>query len=306
MEPISIEDWRRALWWRTLMLVVTLIVLAIAVGLLVGYGTGDRVFGIIVTIGFILYELVLMWFSVPLTMMATGARYVSPEESLEAKVLHDVVEEISLAAGIPKPKVGIIESPEPNAYAAGLSPSGSVVVVTRGLLEMMNREELTGVIAHEIGHIKNRDVVISIVAAAFAFGFMVLLRWLLRWGIWFGGGRRRRDGESGLSLLVMILGLVVAVVAALLIRLAISRQREYLADATSAWLTRDPEALASALEKIAGYYSSGAPSRLATAPEEMSHLFIEEPPRKSFWAGLFATHPPIEDRIQRLRRMTVY
>jgi heat shock protein HtpX len=203
--------------------------------------------------------------------------------------------------------VGIVESPEPNAYAAGLSPKSSVVVVTRGLLDMMNREELAGVIAHEIGHIRNRDVVISLIAAAFAFGFMVLLRWLLRWGLWFGTGRRRREGESsGLEFLIMVVGLVIAVVAAMLIRLAISRQREYLADATSAWLTRNPEALASALEKIGFYYRSGRPSRLAMAPEEMNHLFIEEPPRRSFWANLFATHPPIEERIQRLRRMTIY
>ncbi|QSZ27996.1 zinc metalloprotease HtpX [Aceticella autotrophica] len=218
------------------------------------------------------------------------------------QVLNNVVEEVALAAGIPKPKVYIMNEPQPNAFATGKDPQHASVCVTTGLLQMMNREELQGVIAHEISHIRNRDILLMTVVAIVA-GLIILLRDVMFRSMWFGlggGGRKRAKNDNG-AIVLVIVGLILSIVAPLIvmiIRSFISRQREYLADATGAYIVRDPYGLASALEKIGGY---SKPMR--TASNATAHMFISNP--FGHVEKLFATHPPIQQRIERLKNLTM-
>lgn len=246
----------------------------------------------------ILYNLILYYNSDKLALAASGAKLADPEVYL---VLHDVVEEVALGAGTPKPKVYIMPTQSPNAFATGRNPEHASIAVTDGLLEIMNREELQGVIAHEISHIRNYDILLMTVVAAIA-GLLILLRdFIWRFGIF--GGRRR--GKSQGAAILMIVGLVLAIIAPILvflIRAAISRQREYLADATGAYITRYPQGLAGALEKLKNFYQPFPRASNATA-----HLFIASPfgkDRMMKVAGLFDTHPPIDKRIERLKSLT--
>ncbi|MDI6605074.1 MAG: zinc metalloprotease HtpX [Thermoanaerobacteraceae bacterium] len=231
----------------------------------------------------------------------TSVRAV-PADPNQYQVLNNVVEEVALAAGIPKPKVYIMNEPQPNAFATGKDPQHASVCVTTGLLQMMNREELQGVIAHEISHIRNRDILLMTVVAIVA-GLIILLRDVMFRSMWFGlggEGRKRDRNDNGVMVLVII-GLILSIVAPLIvmiIRSVISRQREYLADATGAYIVRDPYGLASALEKIGGY---SKPMR--TASNATAHMFISNP--FGHVEKLFATHPPIEQRIERLKNLTM-
>jgi heat shock protein HtpX len=218
------------------------------------------------------------------------------------QVLNNVVEEVALAAGIPKPKVYVMNEPQPNAFATGKDPQHASVCVTTGLLQMMNREELQGVIAHEISHIRNRDILLMTVVAIVA-GLIILLRDVMFRGVWFGlgGEGRKRDRNDNGGMILVIIGLILSIVAPLIvmiIRSIISRQREYLADATGAYIVRDPYGLASALEKIGGY---SKPMRVAS--NATAHMFISNP--FGHVEKLFATHPPIEQRIERLKNLTM-
>ncbi len=232
------------------------------------------------------------WFSDKIVLSIYGAREVSPEE---APTLHQIVEELASRAGIPKPKVYIIPSSQPNAFATGRSPKRGVVAVTEGILELLTPEELMGVIAHEMGHIKNRDILIQTIAATLA-GVIMFVSDMVKWAAIFGMGRDDEDSNPFLAIVLAI----VAPIAAMLIQLAISRSREYLADETGAKLSGNPEYLASALEKLEAYsqripMESGNP---ATA-----HMFIVNPFKGDFLISLFSTHPPIEERVKRLRSM---
>jgi len=207
--------------------------------------------------------------------------------------IYNVVEGLALAAGIPVPKVYLIDDPFPNAFATGRDPQHAAIAVTSGLLKTMNREELAGVLAHEISHIANYDIRFMMLTVALVGAIGLLSEIFVRAFIWGGGGGRKKGG--GL-ILIGLLFMIIAPIAAFFVRMAISREREYLADANAAKLTRYPEGLASALEKIKQY-----PYEMQNANQTTASLYIADPFKEA--AGLFASHPPIDDRINRLRKM---
>jgi heat shock protein HtpX len=265
------------------------------------WGTGIYVlFGI----GIVLYNVVLYYNSDKLALAVSGAKPADPHEFYQ---LHNVVEEVAIAAGIPKPAVYVMNEDAPNALATGRDPKHASIAVTAGLLETMNREELQGVIAHEMSHIRNYDILVMTVVAIIG-GLIVLFRDIfLRWGIFGGGGRRDRNSRSGgqLGLILMLVGVALAIVSPLivaLIRAAVSRQREYLADASGALIVRNPYGLSSALRKLGDYQG-----KLRAASNVTAHMFIANPYGKDrrTVADLFATHPPLPDRISRLEGLTI-
>lgn len=238
------------------------------------------------------------WNSDTLVLKMTGARTVTKSEAPE---LYNVVENLSIAAGLPMPKVCVIDDPAPNAFATGRDENHAVVVATTGLLSMLDRSELEGVMAHELAHIGNRDMLLMTMAVVLA-GFVAIVADFMSRAMWMGGDNRDR---SPVFLIVGIVGIILAPIAAKMIQMAISRNREFLADSTAALLTRYPEGLASALEKIAGY---GHPMQKVS--HATAHLFISDPDgneQKSTIGekiqNLFSTHPPSADRIRLLREM---
>lgn len=234
----------------------------------------------------------------------TGISGAKPASEQKYKQLHNVVEEMSLAAGLPKPKVYIIEDTAINAFATGRDPKHSVVCVTTGCLTRLNRAELTGVVAHEMSHIKNYDIRVMTMAAILVGVAVLLSDFLLRMFLFGGIGRSRGGKEGGIFVIAAIaVGLILAIltpVIAQLIKLAISRKREYLADASAVQLTRYPQGLASALEKI-----DNDKEPLESANKATSHLYIANPLKgqKILMKGLFSTHPPIKVRIAKLKEM---
>lgn len=238
------------------------------------------------------------WYSDRIVLSISHARPATREEHA---FLVNSVEGLALAAGIPTPRIYVIEDSAPNAFATGRNPDNATICVTTGLMSKLNRLELEGVIGHEMAHIKSYDIRLMAVAAVLAGTVALLADWLLR-SLWWGRGlsRRRRSIGSPIVLLIAILAVLLAPLAATLIRLAVSRSREYLADAQGAMLTRYPEGFASALEKIAADIEP-----LEVANKATAHLYIVNPLKEH--GGklnvLFSTHPPIEDRIRRLRKM---
>ncbi|AEC52746.1 heat shock protein HtpX [Pyrococcus sp. NA2] len=279
------------LWVRTGVLMAFLTALLVGIGYLIGGRGGMLIaFTLALFMNFLSY-----WFSDSIVLSWYNARIVSEEEAPE---LHAIVEKLARAAGIPKPRVAIVPTMVPNAFATGRSPSNAVVAVTEGLLHLLNRDELEGVIAHEISHIKNRDTLIQTIAAVLAGAIMILVDFA-RWSLWFGAYDDERD--SG-NIIGLILAIVLAPLAAILIQMAISRSREYLADETGARISGKPHALASALMKIeeAIRYRPLRRGNPATA-----HMFIVNPFRGIDFAELFSTHPPTEKRIERLRKIAL-
>ena len=221
-----------------------------------------------------------------------------PAEAREYQYLRDTIEGLSIASGIPPPKAYIIESEDLNAFATGRNPENASIAVTTGLINTLNRQELEGVIGHEISHIKNRDILFMTLVAVLV-GLAAIISHLILRSLWFGARRDRRD-KNGIMILLLIVGIILAIIAPIATRLvqyAISRKREYLADASGVSLTRFPEGLASALEKIANKNQGRM-----NVSEAVSHLFFVDPKQSSL-DSLFATHPPIEERIKRLRNM---
>lgn len=247
-----------------------------------------------VLIGAILYAIITYFAGSSLALAVNGAREIHKEDNPR---LWRIIENLSITDGLPMPRVFIMDDPAPNAFATGRDPKTSAVCATTGLLDIMDDNELQGVFAHELGHVKNYDIRVSMVAFALTAVISLLADIILRL-TWFRGNDR--DREEGGQIL-MILGIVAAILAPLvatMIQLAVSRQREYLADATSALTTRYPEELISALRKI-----EQAGSRLQHPNTATAHLFFANPLSGHSLAGLFSTHPPIEDRIARLRQM---
>ncbi len=243
------------------------------------------------------------WYSDKIVIASTGARELSFDEAPE---LHRIVENLSITAGLPKPRIYLVQSAQPNAFATGRDPEHAVVAVTTGILERLNHTELEGVLAHELSHVGNRDMLVSTVVVVLV-GFLQLASDMFRRSLWFGrGGDRDRGGQA--QVIFMVVGLALSILAPLvatLIQLAISRRREYLADTSGALLTRYPEGLASALEKIAADNTPMAQATHATA-----HLWLDDPYQgkknhTSWFTRMFMTHPPIEDRIKLLRGMKV-
>lgn len=283
---------------RTWALMAGFLVFVIAIGYAVSWYMDSPV----ILYASIIFALVMnvgsYWFSDKLVLKMTGANPVSREQAPE---LYNIIENLAITAGLPMPKVYIMNDPVPNAFATGRDPEHSVVAVTSGILQILDKTELEGVLAHELSHIGNRDMLVMTVAVVLA-GFVAILADILSRAMFFGG-----DGEkkNPIFLILGIVGIILAPIAAQLIQLAISRKREYLADASGALLTRYPEGLASALEKISSHSAPMKHASTATA-----HLFISNPfgdkEKRSLGqkiSGLFATHPPAAERIRRLREM---
>jgi heat shock protein HtpX len=283
---------------KTWFLMGSFLVLVIAVGYAVSWYMNSSVFLYGAVIFALLMNVGSYWFSDKIVLSMTGAREVSRAEFPD---LWNVVENLSITAGLPMPKVFVVDDPAPNAFATGRDPEHAVVAATTGLLAMLNKTELEGVMAHELSHVGNRDMLVMTVAVVLA-GFLAILADMLTRTMMFGGNDDRP--KNPVFLILAIAGIVLAPIAAQLIQMAISRKREYLADASGALLTRYPEGLASALEKISGY-----PHPMQRVSNATAHLFISDPyggGEKSIGqkiSGLFQTHPPAEDRIRMLREM---
>lgn len=278
---------------KTFLLLAGLTVFLVFIGKLLGGRTGMMI-AFIFALGMNVFS---YWFSDRIILRMYGAREVSEAEAPE---LHRMVAELAAEAGIPKPRVCYIPDESPNAFATGRNPQNGVVAVTAGILRILTPTELKGVLAHEIGHIRNRDILIQTVAATVAGAIMILAD-MARWGAIFGMARDEEEG-GGLGTLGTILVAIFAPIAAMLIQMAISRSREYLADETGARLCHNPESLARALEKLAyGVQAVPMDAKPATEP-----LFIVNPLTGGGIMNLFSTHPPIEERVARLRAMRSY
>ncbi len=275
----------------------TIFLLGTLTGLLVVFGNyfGGTQGMMIAFLFALLMNVGAYWFSDKIVLRMYRARQVTEAEAPE---LVGLVRSLSQRARLPMPKVWIVPSPAPNAFATGRNPEHAAVAVTEGLLQIMNRDQLEGVLAHELGHVTNRDTLISAVAATLA-GVIMMLANMARWAAFFGGGRDDEDRGGGVvGFLVMAM---LAPIAALLIQMAISRTREFVADATAAHLTKKPLALASALERL----QMAAERIPLDANPATSHLFIVNPLSGRSLLRLFSTHPSVEERVKRLRAIQV-
>jgi heat shock protein HtpX len=277
---------------KTVLLLAGMTAFLIVVGKLLGGRTGMYLaFLLAVAMNFFSY-----WFSDKIVLKMYGAQEVTPAD---APQLHQIVEELAREAGIPKPKVYIIPDDSPNAFATGRNPEHAAVAATEGIMRLLTPTELKGVLAHEIGHVRNRDILISTIAATMAGAIMILAD-MARFGAIFGMGSR--DNEEGPGIIGVLVMSIIAPIAAMLIQMAISRSREYLADETGAQLAHNPESLARALEKL----SLGVQRAPMDASPATAHMFIVNPLTGSSLMNLFSTHPPIEERVARLRAMRSY
>ncbi len=285
----------------TIFLFAIFFFMLLALGVVISIIFDSFLFLLIFVIFAVVYIIASYYNSDKIITSISGAK---PASEQKYKQLHNVVEEMSLASGIPKPKVYIIEDTAINAFATGRDPKHSVICVTAGCLTRLNRAELTGVVAHEMSHIKNYDIRVMTMAAILVGIAVLLSDFLLRMFLFGGIGRSRGGKEGGVFVIAAIaVGLILAIltpVIAQLIKLAISRKREYLADASAVQLTRYPQGLASALNKI-----DQDKEPLEAANKATSHLYIANPLKgqKILMKGLFSTHPPIKDRIAKLKKM---
>ncbi|AGU84028.1 zinc metalloprotease HtpX [Streptococcus anginosus] len=287
---------------RTWVLLIAFFALLAIIGAAVGYLWFDSILGGVL-IAFIIggiYAFSMIFQSTEVVMSMNGARQVT---EAEAPDLYHVVEDMAMVAQVPMPRVYIVEDSSPNAFATGSKPENAAVAATTGLLNMMNREELEAVIGHEVSHIRNYDIRISTIAVALASA-VTMLSSLAGRMMWFGGsGRRRdsRDNDNGLGVLMLILSLVaiiLAPLAATLVQLAIFRQREFLADASSVELTRNPQGMINALLKL-----ENSDPMHHKVDDASAALYINDPKKEGGLQKLFYTHPPISERVDRLRKM---
>jgi heat shock protein HtpX len=291
---------------KTILLVVGALLFLGLIGYAIGYlyftGPAGLVIALIVagalSVGSYLY-------GDRVVLASTRAKEVSAEEQPR---LHNIVEGLAIAAGVPKPRIYVVPEQAPNAFATGRDPQHSSVAVTQGLLDMMNRVELEGVVGHEMSHVLDRDILLGTIVATLVGAAVLLSEFFMRSWLWGGfGGRRGNDNNGGpAALVIFAVGLILLILAPLagqIIKLAVSRNREYLADAEGALLTRYPPGLASALKKI-----QSAPAAMSSANNATAHLWLNQPSRTqgegtSKMERLFSTHPPLEDRIKRLEEM---
>jgi heat shock protein HtpX len=295
---------------KTILVIVLALVFAGAVGLLFGYIIGGGSFAASLTalvVALVITGFASYWsyrYGDRVVLRTSHARPVTPEEEPR---LHNVVEGLAIAGGLPKPAIYVVPEKAPNAFATGRDPEHSSIAVTQGLLDTMNRVELEGVIGHEMAHVKDRDILLATVVATLIGSVVLLSEFMLRW-FWWGGGRRSGSSEGGGGgyAIIAAIGLVVALVTPLVaqaIKMTMSRQREYQADAEGVMLTRYPPGLVDALKKIAGDVTPMRYANNATA-----HLWLDQPSRVHgegyhWWENLFSTHPPIQERIRRLEEM---
>jgi heat shock protein HtpX len=291
-----------------LLVIAFLAAFGFVIGFSIGYGSGHEVvFGIValaIAVGIGTASALFSYYGGDkLVLSSSHAQEISQEQ---APALYNVVTEMAIAAGVPMPKVYIIDDPSPNAFATGRDPQHSSVAVTSGLLQKMNREELQGVLGHEMSHVRNYDIRFTLIVGVMVGSLALLAGFFLRYTFWFGGGRRggnRDSGGGGFAIVLLLVGVVMAIVSYVfgaLVQMAVSRQREYLADASSVELTRNPHGLESALAKLA---ADNEP--LHSVNGATQHLYIVNPLKKlGGGSELFSTHPPIVDRINRLRQLT--
>ncbi|MBI5750352.1 MAG: zinc metalloprotease HtpX [Nitrospinae bacterium] len=276
---------------KTVLLMTGLTLLLVLAGSALGGKSGMMtafIFACIMNIG-------TYWFSDKIVLAMYGAKEVSYAEAPE---IHSIVRELSMRAGIPMPKVYIIDNATPNAFATGRNPEHAAVAVTKGIVSLLTREELSGVLGHELAHIKHRDILIGTIAATVA-GAISMLANMAQWSMYFGGRRDDREGGHPVAAIVMM---ILAPIAAMLIQMAISRSREYLADEGGAKIAGNPLSLANALGKL----HKGVQMMPMDANPATAHMFIVSPLSGGGFLTLFSTHPPIEERIKRLESMVRY
>jgi heat shock protein HtpX len=277
---------------KTVFLLVLLTGLLIGIGYLVA-GVAGAVLAFVISMAL---NIGSYWFSDKLVLRTTGAREVTTEEEPR---LHAIVDNVAAMANMPKPKVYIMQNDSPNAFATGRNQKHAAVAATTGIMRILDERELTAVFGHELGHIRNRDILVNAIVATVA-GAITFIATMLQWSLIFGGfGGRDRGGGGILGVLAILATIILAPIAAAIIRMAISRQREYGADETGAHITHMPLSLASALQKLEDY-SRARPMQVNPA---VSHLFIVNPLGKINFAALFSTHPPVQDRIARLNEV---
>jgi heat shock protein HtpX len=274
---------------RTTVLLAAMTALMLFIGQLLGGNQGMVIAFIFAgAINFVSY-----WYSDKIVLKIYQAQEITPESAHD---LYSIVQKLSKRAGLPVPKIYIIPQDTPNAFATGRNPEHAVVAVTNGLLHLLDKEEITGVLAHELAHVKNRDILIGSIAATMAVAIMMLAS-MARWGAIFGSGRSS-DSDGGRGGIIGLIGLsIIAPVAAMIIQMAVSRSREYLADETGAVISGNPEGLAQALEKL-GDYSRKIPMQ---ANPSTAHIFTISPLSGNSLMTLFSTHPPLEKRVEKLR-----
>lgn len=274
----------------------TLLIMAVFVGLITAIGWivsafyGDSSITLWVLIGALVYALIQYFAASSLAVAMTGAQQIEKRDNPR---LYRTVENLSITLGMPMPKVYIIDDSAPNAFATGRNPQHAIVAATTGLLDIMDDRELTAVMAHEMGHVQNYDIRVSMIAFGLVSVIGILSDIVLR--MLFFGGQRRESGSNPIVLIVGIIVIILAPIIAAIVQMAVSRQREYLADATGAMTTRDSAGMASALGKLQAYGKPMQKQNSATA-----QLFISNPLQPGFFAKLFSSHPPLEDRIKRL------
>ncbi|TAL14411.1 protease [Patescibacteria group bacterium] len=275
---------------NTVLIMAVFVGIIAAIGWAVSYLYGNRSIAYIVIVVAVIYALIQYFIASKLLIATTGAIEIQKKDNPR---YYRIVENLAITIGVQTPKVYIINDPAPNAFASGRDPKHSIVAATSGLIDLMNDQELEAVMAHEMGHVQNYDIRVSMIAFGLVSAIGFLTDIILRI-IFFGGDRR----DSNTSPIVMIIGIVVLVLApitAVIVQFAVSRQREYLADATGAMTTRNPEALESALTKLEEF---GRPMRKQSTSS--AHLFINDPLKPGLFSKLFSTHPPLADRIARL------
>ncbi len=277
---------------KTTVLLAALTVLIVLIGRMFGGNQGMMiafVFAMVMNFG-------SYWFSDKIVLAMYRATELTPTEAPE---IHQMVDELAQRGGLPKPRIYMIPSEAPNAFATGRNPEHAVVAVTQGIVRLLNPEELKGVLAHELGHVKNRDILIGSIAATLA-GVVMMLASMARFAAIFGIGGS--DDDDGGNIFGLILMSILAPLAAMLIQMAISRSREFLADQTGARLAGNPRSLASALEKLA---TASKRIPMQEASQATAHMFIVNPLSGGGFSKWFSTHPPMEERVRRLRSMAV-
>jgi heat shock protein HtpX len=301
---INLLSWKAFNVWASLLLGFGVFAVLIALGYLLALAIDPENSLLFMLIAFgvgLVQNFVAFWFSDQIALAVSGARPATLEEN---RYLVNITEAVAIGAGVPKPKLYVLDSPAPNAFATGRDPQHGTIAVSTGLLKLLDRQELEGVIAHEMAHIKNYDIRFMSMLAA-TVGAIILLRDLITRSSHYSGlSRRSRDNDrdggqaQAIAYILLLVLLILAPILVTLLRFAVSRRREYLADATGAYITRNPEGLASALEKLRDY--NGETLKVS---EGVQHMFFTNPITRLNASHLFATHPPIEERIDRLRRM---
>jgi heat shock protein HtpX len=298
-KKMMLEDHIRKNKIDTVIICMFMVVLLFSVIFSIGYIFGlPPIFAMAIGLPIALAYIAITYsFSVTSVIAATKARPANPQNRDE-KILIYKVEEMSIAAGLPQPKVYVQESRDINAFATGRKPEEAIICATTGAIQQLNNEELEGVISHEMSHIKNRDILVATVTIAVIGTIALLAEIAIRSLFWSGGSRGNKKGGGGILIIIAIIFIVLAPIFSRLTYLAISRRREYLADANGAYLTRNPEGLAKALEKIKNDLPDDPKGSKTVAP-----LYIRNPFKRALRDSIWSTHPPLDERIRRLRSM---